>query len=83
MTCGVPVVATEGGALSEMFEPGTCGELFPAGDAAALARILRRLVADPSIVDRWSANIPSPKRNDVHAVEIERVYEAVLAARAS
>ncbi|MCU1349456.1 MAG: glycosyltransferase [Acidobacteria bacterium] len=83
MTCGVPVVATEGGALSEMFEPGTCGELFPAGDAAALARILGRLVADPSIVDRWSANIPSPKRNDVHAAEIERVYEAVLAARAS
>jgi glycosyltransferase involved in cell wall biosynthesis len=81
MVCGVPVVASEGGALSEMFTPGACGELFPAGDAAALHRILRRLVDDPEIVDRWSAQLPTPKRTDVHAAEIERVYEWVLAAR--
>jgi len=80
MTCGVPVIASEGGALSEMFVPGTCGELFPAGDAQALERILRRIVDESSVLDRWSANIPPPKRNDVHAVEIERVYETVLAA---
>lgn len=81
MTCGVPVIASEGGALSEMFAPGECGDFFPAGDAAALHRILRRIVEDPGIIDRWSARIPLPKRDDVHAVEIERVYDAVLAAR--
>lgn len=78
MTCGVPVIATEGGALTEMFAAGECGELFPAGDAAALARILQRVVADPSLVDRWRSRIVLPKRNEVHAAEIENVYESVL-----
>ena len=80
MTCGVPVIASAGGALSEMFAPGQCGELFPAGDAAALHQILIRVAGDPAIIDRWSARLPRPKRNDVHAAEIEAVYDAVLAA---
>ncbi|HEV7240139.1 MAG TPA: glycosyltransferase, partial [Thermoanaerobaculia bacterium] len=81
MVCGVPVIATEGGALSEMFAPGVCGEFFPAGDVDALRRILRRIVDEPAILDRWSAQLPKPKSTDVHAAEIERVYESVLAAR--
>ncbi|HVR40360.1 MAG TPA: glycosyltransferase, partial [Thermoanaerobaculia bacterium] len=74
MACGVPVIASAGGALSEMFEPGTCGEFFPAGDASALRAILRRVIDDPSIIDAWSARITTPKRADTHALEIERVY---------
>jgi len=83
MASGVPVIATEGAALSEMFEAGTCGELFPAGDVAALHLILRRIVEEPEIVDRWSAKLPKPKRTDAHAAEIAAVYDAVLAARES
>jgi len=75
----VPVVATSGGAFDEMFEGRECGALFPVGDANALAAILRRIVDDPSIVDRWAANLPSPKRVDDHAREIERVYDGLLA----
>src|SRR5207253_2300408 len=74
MTCGVPVIASAGGALSEMFEPGTCGELFPAGDAVALAQILRRVVDDPALIDRCSSRIVPPKSEETHAAEIERVY---------
>lgn len=81
MTCGVPVIASEGGALSEMFDGEECGVLFPAGDAAALRRILRRVIDEPQIIDRWIAHLPTPKHNDVHVAEIEAVYDAVLAAR--
>ncbi|HEX7828071.1 MAG TPA: glycosyltransferase [Thermoanaerobaculia bacterium] len=81
MVCGVPVIATSGAALSEMFEPGTCGEFFPPGDVDALRAILRRVVDDPSIVDRWASRLPVPKRTDEHAAEIARVYDAVLAAK--
>jgi glycosyltransferase involved in cell wall biosynthesis len=81
MTCGVPVIASAGGALSEMFAPGEGGEFFPAGDAAALHAILRRVVNDPGMIDRWSARITPPKRVEEHAAEIERVYDAVLAGR--
>ncbi len=81
MACGVPVVASAGGALSEMFEAGACGELVPPGDAAALRAVLQRLIGDPALVDRWSAHLPQPKRDDVHADEIERVYRSLLAGR--
>ena len=74
MACGVPVIATTGGALSEM----PAAEFFPPGDAHALRAILRRIIDDPSTIDRWSAQIPEPKRTDAHAAEIERVYESVL-----
>ena len=78
MACGVPVIASAGGALSEMFEPDVCGDFFPPGDVTALRAILERVIDDPSIIDRWSANLPQPKRDDVHAEEIERVYRSVL-----
>ncbi|HEV7919338.1 MAG TPA: glycosyltransferase [Thermoanaerobaculia bacterium] len=78
MACGVPVIASAGGALSEMFDDGACGELFPAGDAAALRRIVQRLMADPSIVDEWRRHLPQPKRSEAHATEIEWVYQSVL-----
>jgi glycosyltransferase involved in cell wall biosynthesis/GT2 family glycosyltransferase len=83
MTCGVPVIASAGGALSEMFAPGDGGEFFPVGDAAALGAILRRVVEAPEIIDRWSSRIRPPKRNDVHAAEIEAVYQSVLRNRKS
>jgi GT2 family glycosyltransferase/glycosyltransferase involved in cell wall biosynthesis len=81
MASGVPVIASAGAALSEMFAPGLCGDFFPVGNAAALHVLLRSLVDDPSIIDRWAAHLPRPKRIDVHAAEIAAVYESVLAAR--
>jgi glycosyltransferase involved in cell wall biosynthesis len=79
MVHGVPVIATADGALTEMFEPGTCGELFPSGDSAALAAIIRRLAASPQILDGWIARLPKPKSVEEHAEEIEEVYSRVLA----
>jgi len=83
MTCGIPVIASAGGALSEMFAPGDGGEFFPVGDADALGSILRRVVEEPEIIDRWSSRIRPPKRNDMHAAEINAVYESLLGSRRS
>jgi len=81
MACGIPVIASTGGALSEMFAPGDGGEFFSVGDAAALHSILLGVIEEPAIIDRWSARIRPPKRADEHAAEIERVYDAVLSGR--
>lgn len=45
MAAGLPVVASDVGAVGELL--GGCGELVPPGDADALAAALRRLAADP------------------------------------
>ena len=47
MTAGAPVVASAVGGLAELVEPGVSGVLVPPGDAAALARALDGLLADP------------------------------------
>ncbi len=67
MACGVPLVATTGGALPEV--AGTHGEtcfLVPPGDSEALAACIRDALADPEararvgstgrqrVIDRWS-----------------------------
>ena len=44
---GVPVIASDAGALPELVTDGVTGRLFPSGDAAALAAVLR----DPGDLD--------------------------------
>lgn len=46
MACGVPIVATTGGALPEVV--GDAGVLVPPGDSDALAQALRDLMDDPA-----------------------------------
>jgi glycosyltransferase involved in cell wall biosynthesis len=57
MACGVPLVATTGGALPEVVgEHGVTGMLVPPGDPGALAVAVESVLADPELVARLSAN---------------------------
>jgi glycosyltransferase involved in cell wall biosynthesis len=49
MACGLPVVATTGGALPEVVEDGVTGILVPPGDAPALAKAMRTLMDDADL----------------------------------
>jgi GT2 family glycosyltransferase/glycosyltransferase involved in cell wall biosynthesis len=71
---GVPVLASDRGALPEM----EYGGLFDPEDPASLRAWIERLIAEPEIVDRWAAALPRVKGMDEHAEEIEAVYEQVL-----
>jgi glycosyltransferase involved in cell wall biosynthesis len=56
MACGVPVVATTGGALPEVVgTDGDTGFLVPPGDPGALADSLLRVLDDPQLRDRVGA----------------------------
>lgn len=79
---GVPVLASRRGALAELFEAGPpCGALFDPEDPGELRAWIERLIADPGIVAGWREALPAVKDMDVHAEEIEAVYERLLAAR--
>ena len=52
MACGVPVIATRAGALSEIIEDGVTGILVPPADADALSEALRLLLSDPELCRR-------------------------------
>jgi glycosyltransferase involved in cell wall biosynthesis len=56
MACGVPIVATTGGALPEVIgRDGETGLLVPPGDASALAVALVRALDDPELRARVGA----------------------------
>lgn len=55
MACGRPVVGSDVGGIPFVIRPGVDGELVPAGDAAALAATLDRLLASPALLDRLGA----------------------------
>ncbi|MCX8006495.1 MAG: glycosyltransferase family 4 protein [Coriobacteriia bacterium] len=48
MACGVPVVASDTVGISEVVREHRCGLLVPPGDAAAIARAVATLAADPA-----------------------------------
>lgn len=52
MASGVPVVATPVGGIPEMIEPDISGVLTPAGDPAALADAVLRVLRDPGLAQR-------------------------------
>jgi glycosyltransferase involved in cell wall biosynthesis len=74
MSCGVPLVATTGGALPEVVgSDNDTALLVPPGDSEALAATLRRALDDPAlrarvgaagrqrVIDRWSWSITATR----------------------
>ena len=55
MAAGVPVIASEVGALEEVVEHGRTGLLVPPEDPQALAEAIRRITDHPDVRDRMSA----------------------------
>src|SRR5262245_11133282 len=74
MACGLPCVATRlAGATDVLIEDGVNGRLFPADDEAALAGILRQLIAD----ERCAQALGGRARETVVArYDIERTAQA-------
>ncbi|HEV7641848.1 MAG TPA: glycosyltransferase [Gaiellaceae bacterium] len=75
---GVPVVASDAGALPELVEPGANGALFRPGDRRDLRRRLRELLDDPAELGRLT-HFPPVKTIDAHTHELAALYRALVA----
>mgnify|MGYP001167431608 CR=1 FL=1 len=71
---GVPVVASNIGALSEKVRPGVDGWLCPPGDAQAWHKTLLRLAEDPEEVTRVRAGVQPPMSLQDHVTRLEELY---------
>lgn len=56
LAMGVPAVASDISGNSEIVKDGVTGLLFPPGDSAALADRLEKVLKDPALRDKFSAN---------------------------
>lgn len=77
---GLPVVASDIGSLRDFVVEGTSGRRFPAGDVAALNRLVRELCSDPAQLKRLSrgarAAYESMFSEDLGYDALMRVYGA-------
>jgi glycosyltransferase involved in cell wall biosynthesis len=76
MACGVPVVATDCGGVSEAFTDGVEGFLVPPRDAKALAEALARLWRDPELRARMGE---AGRRTATSRFTLERQLDEFLA----
>jgi len=83
MAAGAPIVASELDAFRQVLRGGQAGELFPTGDAAALAAATAKLLDDPAHRASLSAAASVAVREfdwSVVARDVVRVYQAVAPA---
>jgi glycosyltransferase involved in cell wall biosynthesis len=78
---GVPVVASNQGGMAEMVQDGKNGFLFEIGDAADLARVLLRFVADPGLVEKLRPRRESIRDIREDALWTEEQYRRLLSGR--
>lgn len=76
--CGVPVVCSDSGGLSETFWPGISGYLVPAGDAAKLAQRIIALTCDDQLRKEMGRRAQL-QAGRFCALRIARIFEAGLA----
>lgn len=79
MACGVPVITTPVGAITELIQDGYNGLLVTPGDKKGLAEAIFKLCSDPelrtkigaagrqTIVDKYSDIVVLPKLNDLYS----------------
>ncbi|MDA8197203.1 MAG: glycosyltransferase family 4 protein [Actinomycetota bacterium] len=83
MACGVPLVATFGGAIPEVVGvDGGCALLVPTRDEVALANAIKELLDNPELRDRLAANgldrVYERYTWDRCAEKVEKIYSRML-----
>jgi len=75
---GVPIIASDLGAIPEQVRDGQSGLLFEPGSASDLLGLLRRTMEDPDLLGELREGLPKPVTIAEHARRLEQVYLELL-----
>ncbi|HEY3346436.1 MAG TPA: glycosyltransferase, partial [Nitrospirota bacterium] len=75
LSCGVPVIVSDCGALPEAVRDGIDGMVFANGDADILSQKMRAFMECPELIKIYSLSIHQVKSIKEHAREIVAIYE--------
>lgn len=79
MACGVPVITTTEAGLAPIARQANAALVVPAGDPAALAEAIGRVLSDPALAAQLGANGLALIQNKFSWAAIAQDYEAVYA----
>lgn len=79
MACGVPVIASATGGLSDLVENEVSGLLVPPGNPGALAAAIQRLIADPELRHRMGLASRARAMATFEMGEVARAFDGLLA----
>lgn len=77
MAVGIPIVASRLDGIAEVLADGRDAALPPAGDAAAFASSVNRLIADRELAESYSASALAKVRADYSADRMTREVESI------
>ena len=77
MSLGIPCIASDFGGNPELVREGENGLLFPAGDPAALAERITRLMHDRALLHRLAKGAETRYRRDLHAMGMAAAYDGL------
>ncbi len=77
---GRPVIASDVGGMAELVRNEVNGLTFRVGDAADLARVIRRLASERDTLLSLQAQIDKPPTIDQVTERVEEIYDAILSA---
>ncbi len=75
---GIPVLASDRGALPEAFPHPAPGRVLAAENPEAWQRALEDVLREPQVLEQWRTAIPDQTPAADHAEAIERLYREVL-----
>jgi glycosyltransferase involved in cell wall biosynthesis len=78
IAAGVPILASDLGALAEKVRPGVNGWLCPPGDIAAWRAQIRSLIEDPSWREQLRIEQAQWMSMEDHVSVLETIYRSVL-----
>ena len=78
---GLPIVASDLGALREHIDHGRNGLLVPPGDAGAWRRSFELLQSDPALLAQLRAGIQPVRTVEEHIAELSEIYDRIVAPR--
>ncbi len=71
---GIPVIAANLGGMAEMVSDGAHVATFPAGDVAGLAKKIRSVATNPTVLQTLKKAIAPPPRIEGDALNMESLY---------
>lgn len=79
--CGVPVIGARAGGISSMVRDGVDGRLFDASQPESLAGVLREILAEPRLLDRYRDGVEPPASIESHAETMAAWYRELIERR--